>query len=474
MTESDSDLLMVEAAQLLPSYMVTDFATPYRELTGQTKDIFGEVIAPLEIEFLNACQRKATPLEKWDGETHIWRLAEILTPELPYRGEKFACVPSAFNSICDSVKRLTLEYRDRIQEEKKTAEELLEAFRSTTPASSESFLDWGDHAGYDIQHHAKLEKVKGVWQARSAAVLRNVYTDSLLDEAKNAVEKLNLPIWQQLLVNNGIQQIEAELKSKMGNNDSMEPDTLKQDITIEVPARTRTEGTLAQLNPNAVHTRLSIALIHLSCCKAEKDRNFKYNKLQGTFVPEDEVSLQESSVPPTPRSTTSLLSLQASSVASTGKRKQRSPDIVTDRHDWNLGWTKEQRHEIYGEALDNGTIVVPGIAAWKKGWCFINYRTGECNKNNGCTFKEVSPEGLDLENRQVPICSHLDDPVHPCATRMCRLLHYNWDYVQAKLAAAKQNAKSAAGKVAKNTRQDEVEELEGENIAKRLNMSGGQ
>jgi type IV secretory pathway VirB9-like protein len=57
---------------------------------------------------------------------------------------------------------------------------------------------------------------------------------------------------------------------------------------------------------------------------------------------------------------------------------------------------------------------------------------------------------------------------------MCRLLHYNWDYVQAKLAAAKQNAKSAAGKVAKNTRQDEVEELEGENIAKRLNMSGGQ
>jgi hypothetical protein len=102
--------------------------------------------------------------------------------------------------------------------------------------------------------------------------------------------------------------------------DSTGATDFSRDYIVEVPIINCTHGA-RNLATSIALTRLSIALIHLACCKAEKERKFKFCDIQGTFVLEEETSLQGFSMPSTPGSSISLLS--PASGSSTGLATKR-------------------------------------------------------------------------------------------------------------------------------------------------------
>lgn len=464
MTEADSEELQLVISTQSANYSIAEKQFSIELLTRAAMDAFGENIAPLEIDFLNACQVKDVRIEDQDCDKNIGNVADFLAPKFTSLSKKTDELRKVFTRTCDIVNEVIKEQQASIHEEKNDWERKFGILRSTKPLDQEPHLEWGNYAGLDKELHATLDEVKESWRTRAAGVLRNVCSEKLNLKIKEATQRLHIPIWKQLVEGDGMQRIEAYLDSSCLCLDSTGAADLSQDYVVVAPIINRTHGARSLETP-LVRTRLSIAMIHLACCKAEKERNFKFCDIQGKFVLEAETSLQAVSLPSTPRSCASLLSPTPSRTMGQPARKTQRNDMLTDSMDLTLNWTKEQRHEIYGKALDAGTIQIPGRAEWKPPVCHTWFRTGSCGRGELCTFHHSRPDNLDLSKRQVPICSHVDHAEYPCRTDGCQLLHYTEDICAARLVEAEQ--RNGSGK------RPRPEEESHENPEKRLNVSRG-
>jgi hypothetical protein len=470
MIESENvDLQLILATQSA-NYIVAEDLAPM-EMPMIAREAFGEDIAPLDIDFIKACQAKDISIASSESDKHIGNVAEFLAPRFVARSKKTNELRAVFARIYDIVNDVVRKQQADILECKNDTERKLELLRNTTPHEHEPHLDWGEHAGLDIQLHATLDEVKDTWKTRAAGILRNLCSDNLTKKIQVATQSLQIPIWQQVVKGDGLQRIETELDNFFICTNDAGTANLNEDYAVGVPTVNRNCGD-DEPEFSLALTRLSIALIHLACCKAEKDRNFKFCAAQRTFVLETETSLDSFSVPSTPLSGRSLLSQTSyrappalSRTAGRAAGKAQSPSTLTEDVNLALDWNKEQRHEIYGKALDAGTIEVPGRAEWIPRTCFNWFRTGNCVKGKQCTFKHIRPDSLDLLNRRVPICSHVDNVENPCATTLCQFIHYTEEVVATRLAEAEQRNGSH-----KRPRPDEEDP---ENQKRRLNESWG-
>lgn len=470
MIESENADLQLIVATQSANYIVAEDLAPM-EMPTIAKEAFGEDIAPLDIDFIKACQLKDIRIASSESDKHIGHVAEFLAPRFVARSKKTNELRAVFARIYDIINDVVRKQQADVLENKNDTEKKLELLRNTTPHVHEPHLDWGDHAGLDIQLHATLDEVKETWKTRAAGILRNLCSDNLTKKIQVATQNLQIPIWQQVVKGDGLQRIETELDNFFICTNDAGTTNLNEDYAVGVPTVNRNCGD-GEPEFSLALTRLSITLIHLACCKAEKERNFKFCVTQRSFVLETETSLGSFSVPSTPRSGRSLLSQTScraapalSRTAGQAASNAQSPSTLTEDVDLALKWSKEQRHEIYGKALDAGTIEVPGRAEWIPRACFTWFRTGGCVKGEQCTFRHIRPDNLDLPNRRVPICSHVDDTEHPCATTLCQFIHHTEEVVATRLAEAEQRKGGN-----KRPRPDEEDQ---ENPKKRLNEFWG-
>jgi hypothetical protein len=193
MTESDNEGLQLVIATQSANYIIAGTQTP-KELPLLARETFGESIAPLEIDFLNACQMKDVHIADQDCERHIGNIAEYLAPKFISQSKKIDELRAVFSRACDIVNEVIREEQTSIQEGKDDTERKLEILRSTKPLDYEPHLDWAEYAGLDNQLHATLDEIKQIWKARAARLLCNLCNENLTAKIKEATQKLQTPI----------------------------------------------------------------------------------------------------------------------------------------------------------------------------------------------------------------------------------------------------------------------------------------
>ncbi len=444
-----------------------------------SKSIFGEIIPPLELEFVNAFEY-TQPVARGASINIVriaWTLAsrspdsmEVINPELD----------KIYDAVYGEIDDNTKDYLAQTIEEKKKFDDLLQEIRETPLEIIRRNIEVKNNAGIDSTHHQSFERVADEWTQRAASDLKDTIINDVLRQSTREVEKSRLPIWKQLLENKGLKETEEKLKSTSIMKGSNEADPHGNDLPIEVHLRDSTR--VGENGIFAGTTRLSIVVTHLACCALEKARNYAYSTRANTFRPADEIinsrnplleapeSSQSDSGLLSPRSLTGYSGVSQRTNFSSPDNVKPFPGPDADPNDWELGWHRDIRHNMYKKALREGTMTVPGIAPFLKGQCYTWFRTGGCIKGDSCGFAHDEPDGLNLKDRIVPICPHRNTQKNRCWIAQCRLVHMSVTEVEELQAAALADGSPDDTASAKRRRVEDGEAAEG----KRLNELGGQ
>lgn len=444
-----------------------------------SKSIFGEIIPPLEVEFVNAFEY--THPVAGDTSINIERIAWTIASRSP---NSMRVINPELDKIYDAVYGViddnTKDYLAQTIEEKRKFDVLLQEIRETPLETIRRSIEVKNNAGVVSTHHQSFELTVEEWTQRAASDLKDTIINDVLRRSTREVEKSRLPIWKQLLENQGLKETEEKFKSSSIMKRSNETNPQGNDLPIEV--HLKENAGVGESGIFAGTTRLSIVVTHLACCALEKARNYAYSTRANTFKPAEEIINNGNPLleaPETSQSDSGFLSprsLTGYSVVSQRSNCSNPDNVIpfpgpdADLNDWELGWHRDIRHNIYKKALCEGTISVPGVATWLPGRCYTFFRTGGCGHGESCRFKHEDPIGLNLKERIVPICPHHNTQKNRCWIAQCRMLHMSITEVEELQAAARTDESPSATASAKRRRVEDGEATGG----KRLNEFGGQ
>jgi len=444
-----------------------------------SKSIFGEIIPPLEVEFVNAFEH--THPVAGDASINIQRIAWTIASRSP---NSMRVINPELDKIYDAVYGViddnTKDYLTQTIEEKRKFDVLLHEIRETPLETIRRSIEVKNNAGVVSTHHQSFELVVDEWTQRAASDLKDTIINDVLRRGTREVEKSRLPIWKQLLENQGLKETEERFKSSSIMKGSNEANPQGNDLPIEV--HLKENAGVGESGIFAGTTRLSIVVTHLACCALEKARNYAYSTRANTFKPAEEIinngnplleapeTSQSDSGFLSPRSLTGYSGVSQRTNFSSPDNVKPFPGPDADPNDWELGWHRDIRHNMYKKALREGTMTVPGIAQFLPGHCYTWFRTGGCGKGASCGFTHEDPVGLNLKDRIVPICPHRNTQKNRCWIAQCRLVHMSVTEVEELQAAALADRSPCDTASAKRRRVEEGEAAEGE----RLNELGGQ